>query len=233
MAKNNDSKNVIPTQQDASLPIAQNADTSSEKKQVCELSPDDIAARLRALRAFHHYSQQDIADALGVQKQTVSGWETCKSLPSPRYVARLRDVYHISAEQLLDLSIPVEELFLSSASKNKADSAQKEQESEKQQEKELLNKWFVLFFYVLLVAVMLLATTYPPVGLIICIGYFFSKKRLGIQNRIFDVIVILCILFNCLEIYWILDDLFFHFGYGKTIPIESLLNLTEVYHASL
>lgn len=232
MTKNNDSKNVIPTQQDVSLPIVQNVDTSSEKKQVCELAPDDIAARLRALRAFHHYSQQDIADALGVQKQTVSGWETCKSLPSPRYVARLRDVYHISAEQLLDLSIPVEELFLSSASKKETNSAQKERELEKQQEKELLNKWFVLFFYVLLAAVMLLATTYPPIGLIICIGYFFSKKRLGIQNRILDVIVILCILFNCYGTYIILNDLFFHFGHGEATPIESLLYSLGFYPTS-
>lgn len=233
MTKNNDLKNAVPTQQDTNLQAKQNVDAPSRQTQVFDLSSEDVGMRLKALRTFHHYSQQDIADALGVQRQTVTGWEASKSLPSPRYIAKLRDIYHISAEQLLDLSIPAEELFLSLEVEHETDSAQEEWELEKKQEKELLSKWFVMFSYVLLATVILLATTYPPIGLITCIGYFFSRKRLGIQNRILDVITTICLLFNCYGVYIILNELFFHFGHGEATLIESLLNFPEVYHASL
>lgn len=99
----------------------------------------------------------------------------------------------------------------------------------KEQETQVKN--FVMFAHILIAAVLLFSTTYPLVGLPLCIAYFMLKKRLGIQNRILDVIGILCLIFNCYGTYWILDELFFHFGYGEVEKIASSSNSSLLYGA--
>src|SRR5215472_15068601 len=48
---------------------------------------------LLALRLHHGYSQQQLADALGVTKLTVGRWERGEMLPRPFYLARLCQVF--------------------------------------------------------------------------------------------------------------------------------------------
>ena len=58
--------------------------------------------RLRVLRAERKWSQQDLADALGVSRQSVNAIETGKYDPSLPLAFRIADVF----------ALPIEEIFL-------------------------------------------------------------------------------------------------------------------------
>lgn len=210
------------------------------------LSKEVLGARLTQLREFHLQTQQAFADKLGVCRQTLASWEQGVSLPSLSYMLKLRDSYKISMEDFLNPSIPVEAICTKAVKLEEWEQKIKEWEEQKQKEQEqilkarkgLINeqehlvkeqetqtKNFVMFAQALIAAVILFSTTYPLVGLPLCVAYFLLKKHLGVQNRLLDIINILCLIFNCYGTYWILDELFFHFGYGEVEKIASCFKL--------
>lgn len=58
--------------------------------------------RLKVLRAERDWNQQDLADALGVSRQSVNAIETGKYDPSLPLAFRIADLF----------SLPIEEIFL-------------------------------------------------------------------------------------------------------------------------
>ncbi|MEN7538324.1 helix-turn-helix transcriptional regulator [Aurantiacibacter flavus] len=56
--------------------------------------------RLRALRAERKWSQQTLADALGVSRQSVNAIETGKYDPSLPLAFRIADVFALPIEQI-------------------------------------------------------------------------------------------------------------------------------------
>ncbi len=58
--------------------------------------------RLRVLRAEHQWSQQDLAERLGVSRQSVNAIETGKYDPSLPLAFRIADVF----------ALPIEAIFL-------------------------------------------------------------------------------------------------------------------------
>jgi putative transcriptional regulator len=56
--------------------------------------------RLRVLRAEREWSQGDLADALGVSRQSVNAIETGKYDPSLPLAFRIADVFGISIEHI-------------------------------------------------------------------------------------------------------------------------------------
>ena len=68
--------------------------------------------RLIKLRDENKLSQQEMADKLGVTRQTVSRWESGKSSPSLQQTAAICRAFHIDANELLgcdESSSPTEE----------------------------------------------------------------------------------------------------------------------------
>jgi putative transcriptional regulator len=61
-----------------------------------------VKNRLKVLRAERDWSQQDLADQLGVSRQSVNAIETGKYDPSLPLAFRFADVF----------SIPIEDIFL-------------------------------------------------------------------------------------------------------------------------
>ena len=61
--------------------------------------------RLKVLRAERDWSQQDLADALGVSRQSVNAIETGKYDPSLPLAFRIADLF----------AMPIETIFLRSA----------------------------------------------------------------------------------------------------------------------
>ena len=55
-----------------------------------------IGEQLRRARQKHQLSQEQIAEMLGVSRQTISNWETSKSYPDVERVMRLAEIYHPS-----------------------------------------------------------------------------------------------------------------------------------------
>lgn len=60
-----------------------------------------IGEQLRDARQQHQLSQEQIAEMLGVSRQTISNWETSKSYPDVERVMRLAEIYHLSLDELL------------------------------------------------------------------------------------------------------------------------------------
>ena len=55
-------------------------------------------------------SQEDVAEKLGVSRQTVSKWETDETVPDIRQAKKLSVLYHTSLDDLIDFDIDVKEI---------------------------------------------------------------------------------------------------------------------------
>lgn len=61
----------------------------------------DIGSKLKNARNDANFTQEEIAEKLGVSRQTISNWENCKSYPDIISVIKLSDIYSISLDALL------------------------------------------------------------------------------------------------------------------------------------
>ena len=55
-------------------------------------------------------SQVEVAERLGVSRQTISKWETDETLPDIRQSKRLAVLYHLSLDELIDFDVDVKEI---------------------------------------------------------------------------------------------------------------------------
>lgn len=58
---------------------------------------------IKELRTAHNYSQVQLAEKLGVSKQTVSNWENNNILPSIDMLVRISNFFSVSTDYLLEL----------------------------------------------------------------------------------------------------------------------------------
>ena len=57
--------------------------------------------RLKELRELHHYSQNQLADMLGVSRKTVSNYEMDVREPSNLTLLRLASIYKVTTDYIL------------------------------------------------------------------------------------------------------------------------------------
>lgn len=55
-------------------------------------------------------SQEDVAEKLGVSRQTVSKWETDETVPDIRQSKKMAVLYHVSLDELIDFDIDFKEI---------------------------------------------------------------------------------------------------------------------------
>lgn len=55
-------------------------------------------------------SQEEVAEKLGVSRQTISKWETGETLPDIRQSKRLALLYHLSLDELIDFDLDMQEI---------------------------------------------------------------------------------------------------------------------------
>lgn len=55
-------------------------------------------------------SQEDVAERLGVSRQTVSKWETDETTPDIRQAKKLSSLYHITLDELVEFDYNVKEI---------------------------------------------------------------------------------------------------------------------------
>lgn len=67
---------------------------------------DDFSANFRALRARSNISQEELASALHVDRQTVSNWENGTNAPSFGYMIKIADYYCITLDELVGRTVP-------------------------------------------------------------------------------------------------------------------------------
>jgi len=67
-----------------------------------------LSEKLKELRKMHSYTQDYVASALGLVRQTYSHYETGKRNPSPDVLFKLAGLYGISVEDLMQLTMEVD-----------------------------------------------------------------------------------------------------------------------------
>lgn len=60
-----------------------------------------FAGNLTELRKMHNYSQEELAEMIGVSRQTLSKYETGESLPDIERCKMLADVFSVSLDDLI------------------------------------------------------------------------------------------------------------------------------------
>lgn len=55
-------------------------------------------------------SQEDVAEKLGVSRQTVSKWETDETVPDIRQSKRMAVLYHLSLDELINFDLDVKQV---------------------------------------------------------------------------------------------------------------------------
>lgn len=55
-------------------------------------------------------SQEDVAEKLGVSRQTISKWELDETLPDIRQSKRLSALYHLTLDELVDFDLEIKEI---------------------------------------------------------------------------------------------------------------------------
>ena len=73
----------------------------------------DISERLQELRKKEGYSQEQVAEMLGLSRQAISKWESGQGKPEIDNIIKLTEIYHVSADNILlgteKVSVPVPE----------------------------------------------------------------------------------------------------------------------------
>ena len=55
-------------------------------------------------------TQEEVAEKLGVSRQTISKWELNETLPDIRQSKRLSNLYHVTLDELIEFDIDVKEI---------------------------------------------------------------------------------------------------------------------------
>ena len=71
-----------------------------------------LPEKLKELRKMNNYTQDYVAEVLGVVRQTYSHYETGKRTPDATALYKLAGLYNISLEDLLHLPSNFEDIFL-------------------------------------------------------------------------------------------------------------------------
>ena len=67
-----------------------------------------LATKLKELRIAHRYTQDYVASALDIVRQTYSHYETGKRTPSSTTLFKLAGLYNISVDDLMQLTINID-----------------------------------------------------------------------------------------------------------------------------
>ena len=67
-----------------------------------------LSTRLKELRKLHGYTQDYVASALGIVRQTYSHYETGKRTPNSEILFKLAGLYNIFVDDLLQLTIDID-----------------------------------------------------------------------------------------------------------------------------
>ena len=147
-----------------------------------------IGNNLKKIRESKNMSQEYVAKALNISRQSISKWENDRVCPDINNLKSLSMLYKVSIDELVGKSIEEE----------------RQPDHTEKVSKELVEM-------LLAVAVMLASTLIPPIG-IAAAAVIFVKTRKNSYPKIFYILCLICFLVNIYNCYIIMDSLFFKFG---------------------
>ena len=69
-----------------------------------------LGTSLNDARKYSGLTQEEVAERLGVSRQTISKWELDETLPDIRQSKRLAELYHVSLDELVEYDADVQEI---------------------------------------------------------------------------------------------------------------------------
>ena len=72
------------------------------------MKQQSLSTKLKELRKAYGYTQDYVATALGIVRQTYSHYETGQRTPSSDILFKLAGLYHISVEDLMQLTLEID-----------------------------------------------------------------------------------------------------------------------------
>ena len=88
-------------------PKRQRPDKHTEPREAADMS---LGNSLFNARRKSGLSQEEVAEKLGVSRQTISKWELDETLPDIRQSKQLSVLYHVTLDELVDFDIKVKEI---------------------------------------------------------------------------------------------------------------------------
>ena len=70
----------------------------------------DLGNHLFHARKRRGLSQEDVAEKLGVSRQTISKWETDETVPDIRQCKKMALLYHMSLDELIEFDLDIQEI---------------------------------------------------------------------------------------------------------------------------
>ena len=67
-----------------------------------------LPQKLKELRKMHNYTQDYVAEALGIVRQTYSHYETGKRMPDAESLYKLAGLYNISVDDLMHMTLQID-----------------------------------------------------------------------------------------------------------------------------
>ncbi|QTD39504.1 helix-turn-helix domain-containing protein [Sporosarcina sp. Te-1] len=61
-----------------------------------------ISMNLKRLRQQHHYTQEELAEKLGVSRQVIAKWERGESTPDLQFCIQLAELYDVTLDNLVN-----------------------------------------------------------------------------------------------------------------------------------
>ena len=71
-----------------------------------------LGQNLKDMRIKNKYNQEDIAEQLGVTKQTISNWEKGKRTPDINHLIKLANIYQVTLDNLIGIDKRTEDIEL-------------------------------------------------------------------------------------------------------------------------
>ena len=71
-----------------------------------------LGQNLKDIRIKNKYNQEDIAEQLGVTKQTISNWEKGKRTPDIDSLIKLANIYQVTLDSLIGIDKRTEDIEL-------------------------------------------------------------------------------------------------------------------------
>ena len=69
-----------------------------------------LGQNLKDMRIRNKYNQEDIAEQLGVTKQTISNWEKGKRTPDINHLIKLANIYQVTLDSLIGIDKRTEDI---------------------------------------------------------------------------------------------------------------------------
>ena len=126
----------------------------------------EIASRLAKLRKEKGFSQEDLADKLGISRQAVSKWERAEASPDTDNLILLARLYDVSLDTLLSTDAKDEEIKTEVVDSIKKEEDDKHEHEDKEEAKSLVINIIRSVYTLLVVIAYLLIGFLAPRGVI-------------------------------------------------------------------